>query len=128
MIKGANLARSKAGRACILVHHSVTRGCFFAVTSGAISSPRCRTPHLWCEDGVSLYDAMGPEFTLLKFDPAADVAALESAARQRGVPLKVIQIKPTEAAVCCRARARMWHGAATGRPIRSRRSIVSEAL
>ena len=59
--------------------------------------PGCRTPHLWCEDGVSLYDAMGPEFTLLKFDSAADVAALESAARQRGVPLKVLQIKPTEA-------------------------------
>jgi 2-polyprenyl-6-methoxyphenol hydroxylase-like FAD-dependent oxidoreductase len=59
--------------------------------------PGCRTPHLWCEDGVSLYDAMGPEFTLLKFDSAADVAALERAARQRGVPLKVLQIKPTEA-------------------------------
>jgi 2-polyprenyl-6-methoxyphenol hydroxylase-like FAD-dependent oxidoreductase len=59
--------------------------------------PGCRTPHLWCEDGVSLYDAMGPEFTLLKFDPAADVAALENAARQRGVPLKVLQIKPTAA-------------------------------
>ncbi len=61
--------------------------------------PGCRTPHLWCEDGVSLYDAMGPEFTLLKFDSAVDVAALESAARQRGVPLKVLQIKPAEAAV-----------------------------
>jgi 2-polyprenyl-6-methoxyphenol hydroxylase-like FAD-dependent oxidoreductase len=59
--------------------------------------PGCRTPHLWCEDGISLYDAMGPEFTLLKFDSAADVAALESAARQRGVPLKVLQIKPTAA-------------------------------
>jgi 2-polyprenyl-6-methoxyphenol hydroxylase-like FAD-dependent oxidoreductase len=59
--------------------------------------PGCRTPHLWCEDGVSLYDAMGPEFTLLKLDPAADVAALESAARQRGVPLKVLQIKPRQA-------------------------------
>ena len=36
--------------------------------------PGCRTPHLWCEDGSSLYDAMGPEFTLLRFDPAIDVA------------------------------------------------------
>jgi hypothetical protein len=26
--------------------------------------PGCRTPHLWREDGTSLYDAMGPEFTL----------------------------------------------------------------
>lgn len=61
--------------------------------------PGCRTPHLWCEDGVSLYDAMGPEFTLLKFDPAADVGALETAACQRGVPLKVLEIAQTEAAM-----------------------------
>ena len=62
--------------------------------------PGCRTPHLWCEDGVSLYDAMGPEFTLLKFDSAADVAALETAARKRGVPLKVLEIAPPETAIC----------------------------
>src|SRR5205085_1101426 len=29
--------------------------------------PGCRTPHFWCEDGSSLYDAMGSEFTLLRF-------------------------------------------------------------
>jgi 2-polyprenyl-6-methoxyphenol hydroxylase-like FAD-dependent oxidoreductase len=57
--------------------------------------PGCRTPHLWCEDGRSLYDAMGPEFTLLRFEPGTDVAALEAAARHRGVPLKVLDIEPT---------------------------------
>jgi 2-polyprenyl-6-methoxyphenol hydroxylase-like FAD-dependent oxidoreductase len=55
--------------------------------------PGCRTPHLWCEDGTSLYDAMGPEFTLLRFDSAVDVAALELAARDRGVPLKVLDVE-----------------------------------
>ena len=55
--------------------------------------PGCRTPHLWCEDGRSLYDAMGPEFTLLRFDPAVDVAPLERAARDRGVPLKILDIR-----------------------------------
>jgi hypothetical protein len=55
--------------------------------------PGCRTPHFWCEDGTSLYDAMGPEFTLLRFDPATDVAALEAAARVRGVPLRVLNVK-----------------------------------
>ena len=30
--------------------------------------PGCRTPHFWRDDGSSLYDAMGPEFTLLRFD------------------------------------------------------------
>jgi hypothetical protein len=58
------------------------------------SVPGCRTPHLWREDGGSLYDAMGPEFTLLRFDPALDVVALEAAARNRGVPLKILDIEP----------------------------------
>jgi 2-polyprenyl-6-methoxyphenol hydroxylase-like FAD-dependent oxidoreductase len=60
--------------------------------------PGCRTPHLWLEDGSSLYDQMGPEFTLLRFDPAADVAALELAARNRGVPLRIIDIGQKNAA------------------------------
>src|SRR5271169_3711669 len=54
--------------------------------------PGCRTPHLWWADGGSLYDAMGPEFTLLRFDPSVDVSALELAARDRGVPLKVLDL------------------------------------
>jgi len=54
--------------------------------------PGCRTPHLWYGDGRSLYDAMGPEFTLLRFDRAVDVKALEAAAHSRGVPLKVLDI------------------------------------
>jgi hypothetical protein len=56
--------------------------------------PGCRTPHLWCKDDRSLYDAMGPEFTLLRLDPAIDVAPLEAAARHRGVPLKLLDIEP----------------------------------
>ncbi len=61
--------------------------------------PGCRTPHLWCRDGRSLYDAMGPEFTLLRFDPAVDVAALERAARGRRVPLKVLDVEAPPDAV-----------------------------
>jgi 2-polyprenyl-6-methoxyphenol hydroxylase-like FAD-dependent oxidoreductase len=62
--------------------------------------PGCRTPHLWREDGSSLYDAMGPDFTLLRLDSAVDVAPLEAAARNRGVPLKVLDIeRPTSAIV-----------------------------
>jgi hypothetical protein len=61
--------------------------------------PGCRTPHLWREDGSSLYDAMGPEFTLLRFEPAADVTALEAAARRRNVPLKVLDIDRPDTAI-----------------------------
>jgi 2-polyprenyl-6-methoxyphenol hydroxylase-like FAD-dependent oxidoreductase len=64
--------------------------------------PGCRTPHMWCEDGASLYDTMGPEFTLLRFDPAVDVASLEAAARKRGVPLKVLDVeRPASAIFYC---------------------------
>jgi 2-polyprenyl-6-methoxyphenol hydroxylase-like FAD-dependent oxidoreductase len=55
--------------------------------------PGCRTPHLWQADGRSLYDAMGPEFTLLRFGSALDVAPLEAAARSRGVPLRVLDVE-----------------------------------
>jgi 2-polyprenyl-6-methoxyphenol hydroxylase-like FAD-dependent oxidoreductase len=61
--------------------------------------PGCRTPHLWCKDGGSLYDAMGPEFTLLRFDSTADVAAFEAAARQRKLPLKILNIERQDATI-----------------------------
>src|SRR4051812_18981947 len=60
--------------------------------------PGCRTPHFWRADGGSLYDAMGPEFTLLRFDPGANVAALKAAARSRGVPLKVLDLERPDGA------------------------------
>jgi 2-polyprenyl-6-methoxyphenol hydroxylase-like FAD-dependent oxidoreductase len=54
--------------------------------------PGCRTPHIKCGDGRSLYDAMGAEFTLLKFDPSTDAAPLQAAARHRRVPLAVLEV------------------------------------
>ena len=58
----------------------------------ASTVPGCRTPHLWCADGCSLYDAMGPEFTLLRFDPSVDAGGLELAARDRAMPLKILDV------------------------------------
>jgi hypothetical protein len=60
--------------------------------------PGCRTPHVRLVDGRSLYDAMGPEFTLLRLDANLDVAPLEAAARVRGVPLSVLDIQRQGAA------------------------------
>jgi 2-polyprenyl-6-methoxyphenol hydroxylase-like FAD-dependent oxidoreductase len=54
--------------------------------------PGCRTPHFWRDDGSSLYDRMGPEFTLLRFDRSADTAPLRAAAQLKGVPLTVIDV------------------------------------
>jgi 2-polyprenyl-6-methoxyphenol hydroxylase-like FAD-dependent oxidoreductase len=60
--------------------------------------PGCRTPHVWLEDGTSLYDAMGPEFTLLRFDPEVNVASLLSAADSRRLPLKLLDMRRSTAA------------------------------
>lgn len=54
--------------------------------------PGCRTPHLWLRDGRSLYDALGPEYTLLRFDAAVEVGALLAAAGERGVPLRLLDV------------------------------------
>ncbi len=54
--------------------------------------PGCRTPHLWLRDGRSLYDALGPGYTLLRFDPAIDVTALLAAAADRTLPLQVLDV------------------------------------
>ncbi len=64
--------------------------------------PGCRTPHVWLRDGRSLYDAMGPDYTLLRFDGDVDVAPLESAARARGVPIDVLDVDSDEAAAVYR--------------------------
>ncbi|MSO99984.1 MAG: monooxygenase [Acetobacteraceae bacterium] len=58
--------------------------------------PGCRTPHVWLEDGRSLYDAMGPDFCLLRFDRATDVSGLTEAAALRGLPMHVLDLAPVD--------------------------------
>jgi 2-polyprenyl-6-methoxyphenol hydroxylase-like FAD-dependent oxidoreductase len=60
--------------------------------------PGCRTPHLWLRDGRSLYDALGADFTLLRFDPTVAVSSLVTAAAQRGVPLAVLDVDADDGA------------------------------
>jgi 2-polyprenyl-6-methoxyphenol hydroxylase-like FAD-dependent oxidoreductase len=59
--------------------------------------PGCRAPHFWLRFGRSLYDALGPDYTLLRFDPKASISGLLSAARRRGVPLTVLDIEAADA-------------------------------
>jgi hypothetical protein len=56
--------------------------------------PGCRTPHFWLADGRSLYDAMGYDYTLLRFDSAVTVDTLLAAAEQRGMLLQLLDINP----------------------------------
>ena len=59
--------------------------------------PGARAPHVFLRDGRSLYDAFGAGYTLLRLDPAIDVARLLAAAEQRGMPLALVDIAPDEA-------------------------------
>lgn len=54
--------------------------------------PGCRTPHLWLGDGRSLYDAVGPGYTLLRFDPAVAADPLLNAAGARSVPMTLLDV------------------------------------
>lgn len=59
--------------------------------------PGCRLPHVWLTGKRSLYDELGQGFTLVRTDSTVDTKPLEDAARQRGVPLKVLDISMEEA-------------------------------
>jgi 2-polyprenyl-6-methoxyphenol hydroxylase-like FAD-dependent oxidoreductase len=60
--------------------------------------PGCRTPHLWLREGRSLYDALGAEFTLLRFDPAVQIDGLVAAASKRKLPMAVLDVHRSDAA------------------------------
>jgi 2-polyprenyl-6-methoxyphenol hydroxylase-like FAD-dependent oxidoreductase len=71
---------------------SYTMGTFTSTTV-----PGCRVPHVWMEGRRSLYDAMGPDYTLLRLDPTARVDGIVTAAAQRGLPLAILDVKSHEA-------------------------------
>jgi hypothetical protein len=52
--------------------------------------PGCLAPHLWLSDGSSLYDALGPGFTLLMTQAGRDVSRLLTIVERMRVPLKVL--------------------------------------
>jgi hypothetical protein len=57
------------------------------------ASPGGRPPHVWLEDGRSLFDLFGPEWTLLQFGGApARAAGFKAAARRFGVALEVLRL------------------------------------
>jgi 2-polyprenyl-6-methoxyphenol hydroxylase-like FAD-dependent oxidoreductase len=58
----------------------------------ASSVPGCRAPHFWLADGRSVYDAFGPGYTLLRFDRSVDIEPLVQAARERAMPLRLLDI------------------------------------
>lgn len=72
-------------------HPGYTMGSFTESTV-----PGCRLPHLWLRDGRSLFDALGPAYTLLVFDSSLPTDALQRAAAARSVPLEVLHLDAAE--------------------------------
>jgi 2-polyprenyl-6-methoxyphenol hydroxylase-like FAD-dependent oxidoreductase len=61
------------------------------------ATPGARAPHVWLQNGISIFDRFGRDFTLLRFDAGTDTHPFEAAARRRGLPLSVIDISSDEA-------------------------------
>jgi 2-polyprenyl-6-methoxyphenol hydroxylase-like FAD-dependent oxidoreductase len=61
-------------------------------TYAQTARPGHRAPHAWLEDGRSIIDLFGDGFVLLRFDPAAVIEPLVSAANVRVVSLRSIDI------------------------------------
>ena len=63
--------------------------------------PGALLPHAWLGDGRSLYDVLGPEYTLVLLDAAgssrhtAELDALTAKAAELGVPLTVLRLSDT---------------------------------
>ncbi len=54
--------------------------------------PGGRAPHMWLEDGRSLYDGFGFEWTLLRMSANAQTDTIVASARAMGMPLTVLDL------------------------------------
>ena len=93
---------SYADRSPIIAYDGEAQPAYTMASFTPSTVPGCRTPHLWLDDGRSLYDAMGPDYTLLRFDPAIDAGPLLAAAGKRGVPMVLVDVSAKDAAAVYR--------------------------
>lgn len=84
-------------RSPLIAYDGATPPAYTMDTFTPSTVPGCRTPHLWLDDGRSLYDCMGADYTLLRFDPSVDVGPLVRAAGKRGVPLAILDVQSAQA-------------------------------
>lgn len=73
----------------IIAYDGATQPAYTMGSFTASTVPGCRLPHAWLEDGRSLYDLLGPDYTLVRLNPALDTSELDNAAKASGFPLTV---------------------------------------
>jgi 2-polyprenyl-6-methoxyphenol hydroxylase-like FAD-dependent oxidoreductase len=61
------------------------------------STPGCRLPFAKLSDGRPVYDALGPGYTLLRYDPGVVIAPLADAMRANGVPFEIVDVPGDQA-------------------------------
>ncbi|MEH3036438.1 MAG: FAD-dependent oxidoreductase [Sphingomonas adhaesiva] len=62
------------------------------------ASPGGRLPHLWLDDGASIYDRLGPDWALIATQDASDEErAIADAAGAAGVALTIVRVTTPEA-------------------------------
>jgi 2-polyprenyl-6-methoxyphenol hydroxylase-like FAD-dependent oxidoreductase len=85
--------------------------------------PGGRPPHVWLDDGRSLFDLLGRDWTLLMLGPhAPDPSAFENEARRVGLELRVVRLPQTSLRELYEAPLALirpdqivaWRGATTG--------------
>jgi 2-polyprenyl-6-methoxyphenol hydroxylase-like FAD-dependent oxidoreductase len=58
------------------------------------TAPGCRLFYFRLASGGSVYDALGPDYTLVRFRPQINAAPLMRAAAAVGLPLKLLDVEP----------------------------------
>jgi 2-polyprenyl-6-methoxyphenol hydroxylase-like FAD-dependent oxidoreductase len=76
----------------VIAYDGCTHPTYTAYDFTPTTVPGCRAPHLWLPDGRSLYDALGPDYTLLRLDPAVGVRGLVETAARRRMPLVLLDV------------------------------------
>ena len=97
--------------------------------------PGARTPHLWLGHGRSLYDFLGRDYTLLRFDLSIDITPLTAAAARAGLPLKVLDLTNRDLPACHRHKLLLsrpdqhvaWRGNAVPADVRALVDLVRGA-
>lgn len=69
------------------------------------SRPGCRAPHVWLKDGRSTLDLFGHNFVLLMLEGQEnDASSFSEAAKEIGMPLKIVQVDELQARVAYEKR------------------------
>jgi hypothetical protein len=89
-------------RSPIIAYDGETAPDYTMGTVTASTVPGCRMPH-FVSDGTPILDLLGPDYTLIRFDPGTEIVDLVAAASAARVPVAVLDLdRPAGAAAFAR--------------------------